>query len=184
MLLNRHSGCAAFHNQRINKFKNLPLHVTPSPLYPGLQAHVKDPSVLVQEALGSQGNWTIHSSISADGKIVRKTRLKHCEPLAPAVISKLITSYNRSRHCYESVAAQYTLVHGLSCLMGGLPERTGQLHNTYIQWFHIPTCECGGPQPFHPTLAYVDRIKWIAAPTNSMILHNAPLWMICDTHVL
>ena len=126
MLLNRHSGCAAFHNQRINKFKNLPLHVTPSPLYPGLQAHVKDPSVLVQEALGSQGNWTIHSSMSADGKIVRKTRLKHCEPPAPAVISKLITSYNRSRHCYESVAAHYTLVHGLSCLMGGLPERTGQ----------------------------------------------------------
>ena len=56
MLLNRHSGCAAFHNQSINKFKNLPLHVTPSPLYPGLQTHVKDPSVLVQEALGSQGN--------------------------------------------------------------------------------------------------------------------------------
>ena len=59
----------------------------------------------------------------------------------------------------------------------------GSVYNTYIQWFHIPTCECGGPQPFHPTLAYVDHIKWIAAPTNSMILHNAPLWMICDTHV-
>ena len=34
-----------------HKLEDLPVHVVPSPLYPGLQAHAKDPSVLVQEAL-------------------------------------------------------------------------------------------------------------------------------------
>ena len=40
------------------------MHVNPFPVKPGLQAHVKDPGVLVQIALESQGSPIKHSLTS------------------------------------------------------------------------------------------------------------------------
>ena len=48
---------------------HLPLHVIPSPLYPVWHPHVKDPSVLVQEAFPWQGDSPAHSLISAGGRV-------------------------------------------------------------------------------------------------------------------
>ena len=44
--------------------KSLPVHVIPFPVYPSLQAHVKDPFVFVHVAFESQGDDK-HSLISA-----------------------------------------------------------------------------------------------------------------------
>ena len=55
-------------------YHHLPLHVSPSPVYPVLQAHVKDPSVLVQEALAWQGDWVTHSSMSASRRVIVQLR--------------------------------------------------------------------------------------------------------------
>ena len=42
------------------------MHVIPSPVYPPLQVHVKDPGVFVHMAFESQGDHSVtHSSISA-----------------------------------------------------------------------------------------------------------------------
>ena len=43
--------------------KHLPMQLIPSPVYPPLQVHVKDPGVFVHMAFESQGD-DIHSSIS------------------------------------------------------------------------------------------------------------------------
>ena len=55
-------------------YHHLPLHISPSPVYPRLQAHVKDPSVLVQEALAWQGDWVTHSSMSASRRVIVQLR--------------------------------------------------------------------------------------------------------------
>ena len=49
--------------------KYLPMQVTPSPLYPALQAQVKLPSVLVQTAFGLQLCVPeVHSLMSGESK--------------------------------------------------------------------------------------------------------------------
>ena len=49
--------------QKLAKHESLPVHVIPSPMYPLLQAHTKDPGVFVHVASGSQGDMS-HSFIS------------------------------------------------------------------------------------------------------------------------
>ena len=65
----RHLACTVCQMKHTTVLKHLPVHTTPSPLYPVLHAHVKDPSVLVQEALAWQGDSATHSLMSAGGRI-------------------------------------------------------------------------------------------------------------------
>ena len=52
--------------QSKNSLAYTPSHVTPFPVYPSLQAHVKEPGVLVQVALVWQLLvFSVHSSTSA-----------------------------------------------------------------------------------------------------------------------
>ena len=61
--------CVLLKHQHMYVCKHIPMHIVPSPLYPVLHAHVKDPSVLVQEALVWQGDWMIHSSMSGGRRL-------------------------------------------------------------------------------------------------------------------
>ena len=56
----------------------LPEQEVPFPVYPVLQAHVKDPSVFVQAALASQ-LWVLreHSSLSKEAKTKYKHSFRH-----------------------------------------------------------------------------------------------------------
>ena len=67
-LLNQ-ACCVLLKHQHMYVCKHIPMHIVPSPLYPVLHAHVKDPSVLVQEALVWQGDWMIHSSMSGGRRL-------------------------------------------------------------------------------------------------------------------
>ena len=58
-------------------FLNLPMHVLPSPVNPGIHEHWNDPSTLVHMLFGEQlWDCDVHSSISMNGKRKNKTKKK------------------------------------------------------------------------------------------------------------
>ena len=104
--------------------KRSPLHVTPSPLYPVLQAHVKDPSVLVQEAFGSHGDRVTHSSMSAGVRLHHiHIRMYVCMYVCMYIcrycgcMSVLATQLQQC-HCRTDRCSQhavYSMLHTVTC---------------------------------------------------------------------
>ena len=99
---------------------HLPLHVIPSPLYPVWHPHVKDPSVLVQEAFPWQADSPAHSLISAVQNIPHGI-------VAMCDYSCRLDSSNQN-HCWLKVQIQW--------------ERTNARHS--VSTVSCVACTCEG----------------------------------------